>query len=118
MRGATSLGVFRRHTDSYFATFPKGSTPAGSVVPFSGGAGHVIWVHVPVFPKLVLWFHRPRSSSNCGNYLYVALDRARKSRCSLKSTMESKVGPCSGFAFLVSRSAALTLSMPSALAAR
>lgn len=41
----------------YFAMFPKTSTPAGGFAPFSGGVGQVIWVHVPEFPKLVLWLN-------------------------------------------------------------
>lgn len=52
------------------------------------------------------------------NYLYVALVRASMSRCSVKSTIEPKAGPPKGFAFRASRTAALTLSMASAFAAR
>jgi hypothetical protein len=39
---------------SYFARFPRGSTPTGGFAPSSGGWGHVISVHVPEFPKFVL----------------------------------------------------------------
>ena len=52
--------------------------------------------------------------SNLENYLYVAFVRTIMSRCCVKSTMELNAGPPSGCAFISSRSAALTLSMPSA----
>jgi len=53
---------------------------------------------------------------NSKNYLYVALVRASSSRWALKSTIDPNAGPPSGLAFMVSRSAALTLSRPLASA--
>ncbi len=52
-----------------------------------------------------------------GNYLYVAFVRTSKSRCGVKSTMEVKAGPPSGFDLIASCRAALTLSRPAAFAA-
>src|SRR5580658_6224101 len=57
MRGAPIFQTLRRVRDSYFAAFPRGSTPAGGFTACSGGVGQVISVHVPEFPKLVLWLN-------------------------------------------------------------
>ena len=55
---------------------------------------------------------------NAGSYLYVALLRATSSWCAVMSTMDPKATPPSGSDLMASRSAALTLSRPSAFAAR
>jgi hypothetical protein len=54
-------------------------------------------------------------AGNMGSYLYVAFVRTIKSRCGVKSTMELNAGPLSGLDLDASRTAALTLSRPSAL---
>jgi hypothetical protein len=61
---------------------------------------------------------RSRTEKAIVHYLYVAFVRTSKSGCGVKSTRDSNAGPPSGFDFMASRSAALTLSKLSAFAAR